>query len=233
MPHEYTSYKDLTATPEKHLDFLRVVDSHINTGGADYYNGLKADVKVNGEAFSQARHLTVLESQSDGWDFEETPEGVKSEIAYLSEKIKAADAGYDLPHFTTGYQWMLSQLKEPPAPPPPAAPRHDTTKNQAAIHDAATRNTKENLGILQANPAMSGKSAGELEKLAFRRGVIADFFKAKPLAEQSAALARFDKSAVNSDFLKKIDQQTTTDLEESKKPSHSSQKTRENEGHSL
>lgn len=109
--HEYSSYKEITETPERHRDFLRVVNAHIENNSADYYTGLKNAVKVNGEAFSQARHLTVLESQSDRWDFDETDNATKREIANLSHKIKAADPGYDLPHFTTGFDYMVSTTK--------------------------------------------------------------------------------------------------------------------------
>lgn len=111
---EFNSYKDLVATPEAHLEFLRVIDSHLVEGkeSGHLYKSLNATIKVGGEPFSQAKHLTAMESNSDDWELESTSDAVKVEIVALSEKIKAADSGYDVPHFTIGYEWMIREMKE-------------------------------------------------------------------------------------------------------------------------
>lgn len=111
---EYSSYKDLVASPEAHVEFLRVIDSHLEQGKGDghLYKRLNAAVKVGGEPFSQARHLTALEGNSDAWELDDADDAIKVEIATLSQKIKAADPGYDIPHFTVAFEWMIRDMKE-------------------------------------------------------------------------------------------------------------------------
>lgn len=111
---EYSDWKAITATPEAHLDFLRVIDGHIEEGleGRELYQKLNKEVAVEGKPFSQAFHLTKLEANSGNWDTDETPDPVKLEIVSLTEKVKAADPGYDMSHFTTGYEYMIREMKE-------------------------------------------------------------------------------------------------------------------------
>jgi len=111
---EYSDWKQITATPEAHLDFLRVIDGHIEGGleGRELYQKLNKEVTVDGKPFSQAFHLTKLEANSGNWDTDETPDPVKLEIVKLAEKVKEADPGYDMAHFTTGYEYMISEMKE-------------------------------------------------------------------------------------------------------------------------
>ncbi|WP_240533845.1 hypothetical protein [Aeromonas veronii] len=55
---EYSSYKDLVASPEAHVEFLRVIDSHLEQGKGDghLYKRLNAAVKVGGSL--SVRHGT-------------------------------------------------------------------------------------------------------------------------------------------------------------------------------
>lgn len=111
---EYSSYKELTSTPEKHLDFLHVIGAHVDDGmnGRQLYDKLSREVTVDNKPFSQAFHLNNLENSSGNWDFDDVPDPVKLEIVQLTSKIKAADPGYDLAHFTVGYEYMINEMKE-------------------------------------------------------------------------------------------------------------------------
>jgi len=111
---EYGSYKELTATPELHLAFLEAVETSINEGldGKNLYEKLSKEVTVDGKPFSQAFHLNNLENASGNWDFDEVPDAVKLQIVQLSAKVKEADPGYDLAHFTIAYEYMVNEMKE-------------------------------------------------------------------------------------------------------------------------
>ena len=67
---------------------------------------LRESIEVAGQPFTQARHLVQLERHSDGWDLEATKPEILREVIQLSEGLKAVDEGLDLPHFTTGFEWM-------------------------------------------------------------------------------------------------------------------------------
>lgn len=111
---EYGNYKELTGTPEAHLDFLRVIDASLSEGldGRSLFDKLSKEVVVDGKPFSQAFHLNNLENASGNWDFDESSDSVKLEIVQLSSKIKDADPGYDLAHFTIAYEYMIQEMKE-------------------------------------------------------------------------------------------------------------------------
>lgn len=111
---EYESYKELTASPEAHLDFMKVISANIDEGlgGRNLYDRLSKEVSVAGKPFSQAFHLNNLENASGNWDFDEVPDPIKLEIVKLTSKIKDADPGYDLAHFTIAYEYMISDMKE-------------------------------------------------------------------------------------------------------------------------
>ena len=111
---DYENYKELTANPEAHLAFLRVIDTSLSDGlsGRNLYEKLSKEVVVSGKPFSQAFHLNNLENASGNWDFDETPDPVKLEIVQLTSKIKDADPGYDLAHFTVAYEYMIKEMKE-------------------------------------------------------------------------------------------------------------------------
>lgn len=112
---EYASYNDITATPEKHRDFLRELNALVNEGlgsRKSVFEKAAKSIVVEGKPFSQSFHLNKLESHSDGWDFDEVADPIKVEIYQLSEAIKAADSTYDLQHFTTGYGYMVDDMKD-------------------------------------------------------------------------------------------------------------------------
>lgn len=111
---EYGSYNELVNSPEAHVEFLRTVSQDIDqpNGTGCLYERMAASIKVNKAPFSQAKHLTALESNSDGWDLDETADSVKVEIVQLSAKVKEVDSGYDIPHFTSGFEWMIRDMRE-------------------------------------------------------------------------------------------------------------------------
>ncbi|MDH1305319.1 hypothetical protein N5C40_02080 [Pseudomonas fulva] len=110
----YNDWNEITATPEAHRDFLRVVDASVQAGasGQDLYHKLNREITVADKPFSQAFHLNNLERNSSGWDTDETPDPVKLEIVELTSRIKQADPNYDLAHFMVGYEYMIEEMKE-------------------------------------------------------------------------------------------------------------------------
>jgi len=110
---EYGSYKELVASPEAHAAFLQQINVLIPENGdrREFFQNLKDNVKVNGEPFSQVKHLTTLENSSERWDLEESPDALKLTIAKLSQRFKTIDSGYDLAHFTAGYEYALAEMK--------------------------------------------------------------------------------------------------------------------------
>lgn len=91
---------------------------------------------------------------------------------------------------------------------PTAAPRHDINKNQAVMHEEATKGITGNMQALGKNPALADRTTQELQKLAYWRGVVMEENKLQPAKQQDEALARFDKQAEDPQFLKKIEQAT-------------------------
>lgn len=119
MKMEVADYTDMVATPEAHLEFLRhatTLAEAIPETGQDaarkLNSALRESIEVAGQPFSQARHLVQLERYSDAWDLEETSPQVLREIVQLSDQIKAFDSGLDVPHFTTGYEYIRSLAGE-------------------------------------------------------------------------------------------------------------------------
>lgn len=107
-------YKEIVATPQAHVEFLRHVVSlmdGVSAQGQDasrqLYAKMRDGIEVGGTQFSQARHLLALEKHSgDHWDLEETPPAVLREVLDLSQKIQAFDPGYQVSDFTVGSEWM-------------------------------------------------------------------------------------------------------------------------------
>ena len=124
MKIQVQDYKDMVATPEAHLEFLRhatQLAEGIEGTGQDVARklntALRESIEVAGQPFTQARHLVQLERHSDGWDLEGTKPEVLREVIQLSEGLKAVDAGLDLPHFTTGFEWMRELAGGPEVAP--------------------------------------------------------------------------------------------------------------------
>ncbi|MCW5223640.1 hypothetical protein D5041_21475 (plasmid) [Verminephrobacter aporrectodeae subsp. tuberculatae] len=95
-----------------------------------------------------------------------------------------------------------------------AAPRHDLNKNQAALHADASKFLATNMQALQKQPGMADKSVEDLTKLAYWRGVVAEENKLQPKAAQDEAIARFDKHAVDPQFLKRLNQETEANIQD-------------------
>lgn len=108
----------------------------------------------------------------------------------------------------TPLQDRKAERTEPAVTPKVTAPRHDLNKNQAAMHDEATKNITVNLEALRSQSSMADKSVEDLSKLAYWRGIVAEENKLQPPHVQSDALARFDKEAVDPQFLKRLNEQT-------------------------
>lgn len=112
---QYANYNDITSTPEKHLNFLRELIAHVNEGlgsRGSLFEKVQKSIEVDGKPFSQSFHTNKLEHHSGNWDFEDVPDPIKIEIHQLSEAIKAADNTYDIPHFTTGYRYMIEEMTD-------------------------------------------------------------------------------------------------------------------------
>jgi hypothetical protein len=96
----------------------------------------------------------------------------------------------------------------------PAAPRHDLNKNQAAMHVEASKFIATNMQALQKQPGMADKSVEDLTKLAYWRGIVAEENKLQPKPVQDEAIARFDKQAVDPQFLKRLNQETEPKIQD-------------------
>lgn len=124
MKMEAADYTDMVATPEAHLDFLRHTSKLAEAipEGQDaarkLNTALRESIEVAGQPFSQPRHLVQLERYSDAWDLEETAPQVLREIVQLSDQIKAFDESFDLPHFTTSYEYIRSLVGDAEPSPP-------------------------------------------------------------------------------------------------------------------
>lgn len=95
-----------------------------------------------------------------------------------------------------------------------AAPRHDLNKNQAAMHVEANKFIATNMQALQKQPGMADKSVEDLTKLAYWRGIVAEENKLQPKPVQDEAIARFDKQAVDPQFLKRLNQETEPKIQD-------------------
>lgn len=95
-----------------------------------------------------------------------------------------------------------------------AAPRHDLNKNQAAMHVEASKFIATNMQALQKRPGMADKSVEDLTKLAYWRGIVTEQNKLQPKPVQDEALARFDKQAVDPQFLKRLNQETESKIQD-------------------
>jgi hypothetical protein len=95
-----------------------------------------------------------------------------------------------------------------------AAPRHDLNKNQAVMHVEASKNVTTNMEALRKQPGMLDKSVEDLTRLAYLRGIVSEENKLQPKPVQDEALARFDKQAIDPQFLKRVAQETEPKIQE-------------------
>lgn len=117
---EYPNYKALVATPEVHANFLESIAekaSEINDPGG-LYLWMKTRMTVDGQPFSQAKHLNALEMGSSTWEVEEMAPEMTEKIVNHSVAIAKVDKGYDLPFFTSGFHLLVEDLKERGVPVP-------------------------------------------------------------------------------------------------------------------
>ena len=97
--------------------------------------------------------------------------------------------------------------QQPQAEQAKAAPRHDLNKNQASMHDEATKAISANMAALQKQPAFANRGDDELQKLAYWRGIVGEDNKGQPQGVKEEALARFDKAAEDPQFLKQLNKE--------------------------
>jgi hypothetical protein len=150
-----------------------------------------------------------------------------ADIAELKELTQARST-----NSITPLQERKQERDAATAEPAVAAPRHDLNKNQAAMHDAATKNVSANMQELQKKPGLANKDVAELTKLAFWRGVVIEQNKNEPATVRDDALDRFDKLAQDPQFLKRINEETLGDIKERTTDQAKEQK-RETPEHSL
>ena len=88
------------------------------------------------------------------------------------------------------------------------APRNDLAKNPAALDEAAKKSMATNFEALRSNASFANRSTEDLTKLAYWRGIVAEDNKHQPQAVKDEAVARFDQSAKDPQFLAKLPQET-------------------------
>ena len=88
------------------------------------------------------------------------------------------------------------------------APRNDLATNPAALDEAAKKSMATNFEALRSNASFANRSTEDLTKLAYWRGIVAEDNKHQPQAVKDEAVARFDQSAKDPQFLAKLPQET-------------------------
>jgi serine/threonine-protein kinase HipA len=118
-PMQFDSYKAITATAQTQADFLHTTRQNYASDsrpGEALHEFMARSIEVNGKPFSQVRHLTALEEDSYDWDLDAAPAALRRTLAADARALYAADHGYNLPHFMTGFEAMVQHLQpEPPA----------------------------------------------------------------------------------------------------------------------
>lgn len=115
---QYTSYKAINASPESQAQFLSSVregyEAHTQGNDRPYplHEYMRRNIEVGGEPFSQVKHLIALENDSYDWDLDETPVAVRKSLSESAEALHQIERGYDVPHFITGFESMVNDLKE-------------------------------------------------------------------------------------------------------------------------
>lgn len=112
---QFQSYKEINATPESEAKFLsQVLEGFAATDkpGERLYEFMQRTIEVDGKPFSQASHLTKLENDSYDWELEDTPVEVQKALVESAEALHRVDRGYDVPHFITGFEMVVQELKK-------------------------------------------------------------------------------------------------------------------------
>jgi hypothetical protein len=131
-------------------------------------------------------------------------QGIKTQ-GYTPKEADIAALGSLREARTTNTIVPLQERARERETPQTAAPRHDINKNQASLHVEATQNIARNVQALQQQGPMHEKTVDELTRLAYWRGVVQADNKALPKEAQDAAVAQFDKQAVDRQFLQRLD----------------------------
>ena len=82
------------------------------------------------------------------------------------------------------------------------------------MHIEASKFITTNMQALQKQPGMVDKSVEDLSKLAYWRGIVAEENRLQPKPVQDEAINRFDKQAVDPQFLKRLNQETEPKMHE-------------------
>jgi hypothetical protein len=94
------------------------------------------------------------------------------------------------------------------------APRHDLNKNQAVLHDEATKNLTANIKALNGSLDSTEISADEVSRLAYWRGVIIEENKHEPQGKRDEVLAKFDDMAKDPAFIDSLESKPREVVEE-------------------
>ena len=89
------------------------------------------------------------------------------------------------------------------------APRANLNKNQAELHDSATRNIETNTQALQ-------EKVGDIENVsraAYWRGILLEDTKGYPESERDSVIARFDDLVKNKSFVDSLDKTNEVSIE--------------------
>ena len=171
-------------------------------------------------AYAQAKQWNSLkltgsqEFRREAW-LQAESQGIRTQGYTPKEPDLAALKSLTQERSTNAITPLQERKREAPQGKLPAiaAPRHDINKDQAAMHAEASKNIASNIQALTQRPSMNGRSAEELTKLAYWRGIVQEETKLQP-ARQQEAVARFDKQAEDPQFLKHLNQETRGSIDD-------------------
>lgn len=117
------NYSDIVKTPDAHLEFLRTLKNMTAQAGpgVSLHAIMASNITVGDkEKFSQSKHLFELEKASYIWDLPLNQIEDKSalhdvkkvEMIKLTQELMSKDQGYDLAHFTSGFDKMAEDIIE-------------------------------------------------------------------------------------------------------------------------
>jgi hypothetical protein len=195
-----------------------IVDRHFaeRFGAAILLTTIKDFSRAVADNYSDKRGDTYIGGSNDSSMENMATEALKSTINIPPNLIWYVPANVDAAPFAKWAQRERAEEQTPQQATEKVAPRHDLNKNQAQMHVAVTARTKENIEALKKNPVLAGRKPGELETLAYFRGMFQETMKDQPQAVKDALLAKFDKVAEDPATLERLEKSESPALEEVK-----------------